>query len=139
MGSAAEVYVTYEQYLQQLLENGSQDSEDLRRDLRVQAEAHLEALQNNCPNFVEAPQDDVPDAFLCPIGNTLMLTPAFMKQSSSGARMEREVLVKWACEKGTHPFTHEPMSAQDIETDEDLISQIAEWLRSFTEATDVSS
>jgi len=114
-----------------LLENGPAES---HVEMRAQAEASLSALQNACQQFVEPPQDEVPEAFLCPIGNTLMLTPAFQLQNPDTARMERDVLVKWVREKGTHPLTNEHMETVDVVVDEELVAQISEWLRSFTES-----
>merc|ERR1711957_622914 len=128
---AAQVYIEYDKYMRLLLENGPAES---HVEMRAQAEASLSALQNACQQFVEPPQDEVPEAFLCPIGNTLMLTPAFQLQNPDTARMERDVLVKWVREKGTHPLTKERMETVDVVIDEELVAQISEWLRSFTES-----
>jgi len=128
---AAKVYVEYDAYLRQLLERGPEES---HVELRASTEVRLAALQDECQAFVEPPQDEVPEAFLCPISNMLMLTPAFDKHNPSTPRMEREVFVKWVREKGTHPLTLEPVDSKDVETDEELIAQIAKWLCSFTES-----
>merc|ERR1711957_69048 len=122
---ASQVYMKYDAFLRQMLEAGPASS---HVELRANAEASLAALQVECQSFIEPPQDDIPEHFVCPIGNTLMLTPAFRAKCPHSVRMEKERLTKWVREKGAHPITNEHMEVCEVVPDFELIAEIATWL-----------
>lgn len=65
-----------------------------------------------------------PQAFICPINNTIMDDPVI---GTDGNSYEREAIVNWLKVKQISPLTNEPMFVGNLKTNRNLRDAIQEW------------
>lgn len=69
-------------------------------------------------------EEDVPEAFICPISQTLMEDPYV---DSDGNSFEKMCILDWLSIKGVSPITRNPMTADSVFPNRALKSMIEDW------------
>lgn len=77
---------------------------------------------SSAPDLVE-----IPDAFLCPITNDIMVSPVMTR---SGQSFDRTAILEWLVNHGnTCPLTRQPLNASNLVTNHALRIRIDQWCK----------
>lgn len=71
--------------------------------------------------------DDIPDEFRDPVMATLMTDPVVLP---SGHKMDRKHIMRHLLSSQTDPFTRQPLSENQLVSDEELKTRIRDWMKS---------
>lgn len=131
---AMDVYKVYTQYITAI----ARDPANGYVAAYKQAGVALEELQKKSL-WAAPPQEEIPDAFVCPLNFSLMLVPAYSAKNPKMHRIEKACLERWVSGSGSNPMTREPMTVADIVVDKKLDDKMTQWMWTFNRTERPSS
>ena len=77
--------------------------------------------------FIDSAGDEIPEEFTCPIEQTLMDEPVFLRGSKAGYTYDKQAITRWLATNETEPMTREVLSDKAVVRNQNLHSRLAEF------------